>query len=48
MLCFDVKIDKDAEELAEQLGVKIFIADIIYHLFDSFTEYQAVCLFFAL
>ncbi|CCJ30838.1 unnamed protein product [Pneumocystis jirovecii] len=41
MLCFDVKIDKDAEELAEQLGVKIFIADIIYHLFDSFTEYQA-------
>ncbi|KAG5519634.1 hypothetical protein PMAC_001789 [Pneumocystis sp. 'macacae'] len=41
MLCFDVKIDKDAEELAEQLGVKIFAADIIYHLFDSFIEYQA-------
>lgn len=41
MLCFDVKIDKDAEELAEQLGVKIFSADIIYHLFDSFIEYQA-------
>ncbi|EMR10557.1 translation initiation factor aIF-2 [Pneumocystis murina B123] len=41
MLCFDVKVDKDAEELAEQLGIKIFTADIIYHLFDSFTKYQA-------
>ncbi|KAK9480849.1 hypothetical protein V1514DRAFT_301672 [Lipomyces japonicus] len=40
MLCFDVKIDKEAEEYAEQQGVKIFSADIIYHLFDAFTNYQ--------
>ncbi|KAI8084405.1 uncharacterized protein B0P05DRAFT_585694 [Gilbertella persicaria] len=41
MLCFDVKIDKEAEELAEELGMKVFTADIIYHLFDRFQEYHA-------
>ncbi|GMG18008.1 unnamed protein product [[Candida] boidinii] len=40
MLCFDVKIDKEAEQYAEEQGVKIFNADIIYHLFDSFVAYQ--------
>lgn len=40
MLCFDVKIDKEAEQYAEEQNVKIFNADIIYHLFDSFTAYQ--------
>lgn len=41
ILAFDVKIERDAQELADQLGVKIFAADIIYHLFDKFTEYCA-------
>lgn len=40
MLCFDVKVDKEAELYAEQEGIKIFNADIIYHLFDAFTAYQ--------
>lgn len=40
MLCFDVAIDKDAEKLAEELGVKIFSAKIIYHLFDDFIAHQ--------
>ncbi|KAF2479417.1 hypothetical protein BDY17DRAFT_256961 [Neohortaea acidophila] len=40
MLCFDVRVDKDAHELADQLGVKIFTADIIYHLFDDFTKHM--------
>ena len=40
MLCFDVKVDKEAEQYAEQEGIKIFNADIIYHLFDAFTAYQ--------
>ncbi|KAK5175402.1 eukaryotic translation initiation factor 5B [Saxophila tyrrhenica] len=40
MLCFDVKVDKDAAEMAEQIGVKIFTADIIYHLFDDFTKHM--------
>lgn len=40
MLCFDVKVDKDAHELADQMGVKIFSAEIIYHLFDAFTKHM--------
>ncbi|KAJ5367653.1 hypothetical protein N7541_001594 [Penicillium brevicompactum] len=41
MLCFDVKVDKDAQAYANDIGVKIFTADIIYHLFDNFTEHMA-------
>jgi len=40
MLCFDVKIEHEARELADDLGVKVFTADIIYHLFDQFTAYH--------
>lgn len=40
ILAFDVKIERDAQEMADQLGVKIFAADIIYHLFDKFTAYR--------
>lgn len=40
MLCFDVRVDKEAREYAEQAGIKIFEADIIYHLFDSFTAHM--------
>jgi len=43
MLCFDVKIDKEATQYAEEVGVKIFSAEIIYHLFDNFTVHQKVC-----
>ncbi|CAK7239983.1 MAG: eukaryotic translation initiation factor 5B [Sporothrix thermara] len=42
MLCFDVKVDKEAAAYAEEQGVKIFTADIIYHLFDAFTKHMAV------
>ena len=41
ILCFDVSVDKEAERLAEELGVKLFTADIIYHLFDRFMAYRA-------
>ncbi|PWY95521.1 hypothetical protein BO94DRAFT_571101 [Aspergillus sclerotioniger CBS 115572] len=41
MLCFDVKVDKEAAAYAEEAGVKIFTADIIYHLFDDFTKHMA-------
>ncbi len=41
MLCFDVKVDKDAQAYADEAGVKIFTADIIYHLFDDFTKHMA-------
>ncbi|KAJ2390856.1 eukaryotic translation initiation factor 5B, partial [Coemansia sp. RSA 2603] len=40
MLCFDVKVDKDAMDMAEEMGVKVFQADIIYHLFDRFTAHH--------
>lgn len=40
MLCFDVKVDKEAHAYAEDQGIKIFTADIIYHLFDSFTKHM--------
>ncbi|KAI0276147.1 hypothetical protein BGY98DRAFT_987638 [Russula aff. rugulosa BPL654] len=41
ILCFDVTVDKDAERLAEEMGIRLFKADIIYHLFDAFTAYNA-------
>lgn len=40
VLAFDVLVEKEARELAEDTGVKIFTADIIYHLFDQFTAYM--------
>lgn len=40
ILAFDVKVERDAQELADMLNVKIFQADIIYHLFDKFMAYQ--------
>ncbi|CAJ2629875.1 unnamed protein product [Trifolium pratense] len=40
ILAFDVKVTPEARELADELGVKIFIADIIYHLFDQFKAYM--------
>jgi len=41
MLCFDVKVDKEARAYAEDQGITIFEADIIYHLFDDFTKHMA-------
>ncbi|TIC20138.1 P-loop containing nucleoside triphosphate hydrolase protein [Wallemia mellicola] len=40
ILAFDVPVDKEAEKYADEVGVKIFKADIIYHLFDQFTAYN--------
>ncbi|XP_044313758.1 eukaryotic translation initiation factor 5B [Drosophila rhopaloa] len=40
ILAFDVKIEREAQEMADSLGVKIFQADIIYHLFDKFTAFR--------
>ena len=39
ILAFDVKILADAEKEAGVLGVTIMTADIIYHLFNQFTEH---------
>lgn len=40
LMAFDVSIDRDARALADEYGVRIFTADIIYHLFDQFTAHM--------
>lgn len=40
ILAFDVPVDAEAKEMAEELNVRIFTAEIIYHLFDQFTAYM--------
>lgn len=44
LLAFDVVVTREAREMAESLGVRVFTADIIYHLFDQFSAYlKTVC-----
>lgn len=40
VLAFNVKVEREAQEHADHLGVRIFTAEIIYHLFDSFKQYR--------
>ena len=40
ILAFDVPVTKEAVAMGEELNVRIFTADIIYHLFDQFTAYM--------
>ncbi|KAF2760662.1 hypothetical protein EJ05DRAFT_436509 [Pseudovirgaria hyperparasitica] len=40
ILAFDVKVDKEAQEFADKYNIKIFTADIIYHLFDNFKKHM--------
>lgn len=43
ILAFDVRVTPEAQQFAEQEGITIFTAQIIYHLFDQFTEYVKKC-----
>ena len=40
VLAFDVKVEREAQEMADSLGIRVFTAEIIYHLFDEFTAYR--------
>jgi len=40
ILAFDVDIEREAREHANTMNVRIFTADIIYHLFDQFTRFM--------
>lgn len=39
LLAFDVDVHPDARQMADDIDLRIFEADIIYHLFDMFTDY---------
>mmetsp|Transcript_14002 Transcript_14002/g.27530 ORF Transcript_14002/g.27530 Transcript_14002/m.27530 type:complete len:868 (-) Transcript_14002:256-2859(-) len=39
ILAFDVPASAEAKQMANEMGVQIFTADIIYHLFDMVTKY---------
>ncbi|KAF7702808.1 Eukaryotic translation initiation factor 5B [Cucumispora dikerogammari] len=39
ILCFNIKVDKDLEELAKQKNLKIFKSEIIYNLIDEYKEH---------
>ena len=43
ILAFDVKVMPEAQNFADNNGIKIFTAKIIYHLFDEFTAYVKRC-----
>jgi translation initiation factor 5B len=43
ILAFDVRVTPEAAKFAEEEGIKIFTANIIYHLFDEFTAYVKLC-----
>jgi len=40
ILAFDTRVDSEAAIMAEELKVRIFSAEIIYHLFDQFTAFM--------
>lgn len=40
ILAFDVKVEREAQLFADHEGVRIFQADIIYHLEDNFLKYR--------
>ena len=40
ILAFDVPVDREVQLLADREGVRIFQANIIYHLEDSFLNYR--------
>lgn len=43
LLAFDVKVLPDAQQYADDNNIVIFTANIIYHLFDQFTEHVKKC-----
>ena len=44
VLAFDIKVVPEAQQCADDNGIKIFTADIIYHLFDNYIDYEKQCI----
>jgi len=40
ILAFDVKVEREAQTYATEAGLKVFTADIIYHLFDAVVDHN--------
>ena len=43
VLCFDNKVLPEAQKFADENNIKIFVDDVIYHLFDKFIEFKKQC-----
>ena len=43
ILCFDNKVVPEAQQFADENGIKIFVDDVIYHLFDKFIDFKKQC-----
>jgi translation initiation factor IF-2 len=43
ILAFDVPVSKEAREMAAEYNVRVFTADIIYHLFDQVGDTGVNC-----
>ena len=43
VLCFDNKVLPEAQKFADENNIKIFVDDVIYHLFDKFIEFKIQC-----
>ena len=43
VLCFDNKVLPEAQKFADENSIKIFVDDVIYHLFDKFIEFKKQC-----
>jgi len=43
VLCFDNKVIPEAQKFADENNIKIFVDDVIYHLFDKFIEFKKQC-----
>merc|ERR1712118_603157 len=39
ILAFDVTVEHEAQKEADKVGIKIFTANVIYHLFAAFTNH---------
>lgn len=45
VLSFEMEPDKEAKEIAEDNGIKIFTAKIVYHLVDMYKKHAEECLY---
>ena len=45
ILAFEVAPEKEAKDLAEEMGIRIFTASIVYHLVDMYKKHAEECVY---